>query len=229
MRAGRPRPYGSPMERRNFLKGFLIAGPTLAVGARLGWDNQAGAFPTRTEEFADVQDFTDYLILTETPTQYDLLIEIKPDSRVYFELPRTEMGQGVTTAIGVMVADHLDVPFENMDIVLSKAEPKRANSQVTGGSHVLRALWDPVRIICAQMRGQLLSAASLRLGAPVSSLRTEDGYVIATDGRRLSYGELAAQAAALAPAKAALPKKPQDFKIIGRPRVKYQAEDIVQG
>ncbi len=229
MPGGSSRPYGSPMERRCFLKGFLIAGPTLAVAARLGWDDQAGAFPTRTEEVADIQDFTDYLILTETPTQYDLLIEIKPDGRVYFELPRTEMGQGVTTAIGVMVADHLDVPFESLDIVLSKAEPKRANSQATGGSHAVRALWDPVRIICARMRGQLLAAASLRLGVPVSGLRTEDGYVIATDGRKLPYGDLAAHASVLKPAGAALPKKPQDFKIIGRPRVKYHVEEIVQG
>jgi len=217
------------LERRQVLKGFLIAGPTLAVAARLGWDDRAGAFPTRTEEVPDVQDFTDYLILTETPTQYDLLIEIKPDNRVYFELPRMEVGQGVTTAVGMMVADHLDVPFETMDIVLSKAEPKRANSQVTGGSHSVRALWDPVRIICARMRGQLLAAASLRLGAPVSALRTEDGYVVATDGRKLSYGELAADASGLRSAKAALPKKPEDFKIIGRPRVRYKLEEIVQG
>jgi isoquinoline 1-oxidoreductase beta subunit len=217
------------IERRQVLKGFLIAGPTLAFAARLGWDDRAGAFPTRTEEIPDVADIGDILILTDTPTQYDLLIEIKPDNRVYFELPRMEVGQGVTTAIGMMVADHLDVPFENMDIVLSKAEPKRVNSQVTGGSLSVRSLWDPVRIICARMRGQLLAAASLRLGVPASALRTEDGFVVATSGRKLPYGELAADASKLRPAKAALPKKSEDFKIIGRPQLKYDLEKIVRG
>ena len=217
------------IQRRQILKGFLIVGPTLAVAARLGWDNHAGAFPTRTDEVPDVQDFTDYLILTETPTLYDLLIEIKPDNRVYFELPRTEIGQGVVTAVGMMVADHLDVPFENMDVVLSKAEPKRANSQATGGSHSVRALWDPVRIICARMRGQLLAAGSLRLGVPVGALRTEEGHVVATDGRKLSYGELSADASGLPEARAARPKRSEDFKIIGRPQVKYKLDEIVQG
>ncbi|HKY75964.1 MAG TPA: molybdopterin cofactor-binding domain-containing protein, partial [Acidimicrobiia bacterium] len=217
------------MQRRSFLKGFLIAGPTLAIGARLGWDDRAGAYPTRTDEVPDVQDFTDYLVLSETPTLYDLLIEIRPDSRVYFELPRMEVGQGVMTAVGMMVADNLDVPFENMDIVLSKAEPKRANAQATGGSHSIRALWDPVRIICARMRGQLMAAASLRLGAPVSALRTQDGHVVATDGRKVPYGDLAAEASRLPPAKAALPKRSEDFKIIGRPQVKYGADKIVRG
>jgi isoquinoline 1-oxidoreductase beta subunit len=229
MLAGPFQPYGSEMERRRFLKGFLIAGPTLAFAARLGWDNDAGAFPIRNEEVPDVQDFADYLIVTETPNQYDLLIEIRPDNRVYFELPRMEVGQGVTTAVGMMVADHLDVPFENMDIVLAPAEPKRANAQATGGSHSVRSLWDPVRIICARMRGQLLAAASVRLGVPVSALRTEDGHVVATDGRNLPYGELAAEASALPSARTALPKKAEDFKIIGRPRVKYHLEEIVQG
>ena len=89
-----------------------------------------------------------------------------------------------------MVADHLDVPFENMDVICSPAEQKRGAAQITGGSHNTRVLWDPIRVICAQMRGQLMAAGSQKLGVPVTALRTEDGHVIATDGRKVTYGEL---------------------------------------
>ena len=77
--------------RRQVLKGMMIAGPTLAIAARIGLpDGAAGAFPTKTDEAPDIQDFTDIFVASETPTIYDLLIEIKPDNRVYFELPRQE-------------------------------------------------------------------------------------------------------------------------------------------
>jgi isoquinoline 1-oxidoreductase beta subunit len=219
----------APIGRRQVLKGFLIGGPTLAVAARLGWADGASAFPTKTDEVPDVQDFTDIFVAAETPTVYDLKIEIKPDNRVYFELPRMDIGQGIITTITMMVADNLDVPFENMDTTLSPAEQKRAAAQITGGSHNTRVLWDPVRVICAQMRGQLMAAAAPKMGVPVTSLRTEDGYVVATDGRKLSYGQLTADAAKLPVAKAALPKKESEYKIIGKPHNKYRARDIATG
>jgi isoquinoline 1-oxidoreductase subunit beta len=219
----------TPIERRTVLKGFLIAGPTLAMAAKLGFADGAGAWPTKTDELPDQQDFTDIFILTQQPTIYDLKIEIKPDNRVYLEGPKMEVGQGFMTMIGMLVAEGLDVPFANMDVICSPAEQKRGSAQITGGSHNTRVLWDPARLLTAQMRGQLMAAASNRLGVPVSKLRTEDGYVIATDGRKLSYGELSAEAAKLPQAKAAMPKKSSEFKIIGKPQSKYGIEKIVQG
>ena len=221
--------FDTLVERRQVLKAFLIGGPTLAVGVRLGLGDGAGAFPTSTEELPDVQDFTDIFLLTQQPTVYDLKIEIKPDNRVYLEGPRMDIGQGFITMIGMLVADGLDVPFENMDIILSPAEQKRAAAQITGGSHNTRALWDPARVVTAQMRGQLMEAASRRMGIPRSQLRTEDGYVIAMNGQKLSYGELSEEAAKLPLVEAALPKKESEYKIIGKPRVKYGIEKIVQG
>ena len=189
--------------RRQVLKAFLIGGPTLAVGVRLGLGEGAGAFPTKTDDVPDAVDFTDFFILSQQPTAYDLKIEVRPDNRVYLEAPRMEIGQGMMTTIGMLVAEGLDVPFESLDIVLSPGEPKRANSQITAGSHTTRGLWDPARLVTARMRGQLLAAGAERLGVPVSQLRTEDGFVVATDGRQASYGELTAGAANLPEAAAA--------------------------
>src|SRR5438067_7094684 len=217
------------VDRRQVLKGFLIAGPTLAIAARLGFADGASAFPTKTDEAPDVLDFTDIFYATETPSAYDLKIEIKPDNRVYFEFPRMDIGQGVITSTTMMVADNLDVPFENMDTVLSPAEQKRA-PYITGGSKNTRVFWEPVRVVCAKMRGQLMMAASQKMGVPVSALRTEDGYVVATDGRKFSYGELTADAAKLPKAPAALPKDASDYKYIGKSnQTKYHAREIATG
>ena len=84
----------TPVGRRQVLKGFLIAGPTLAVAARLGLADGASAFPTKTDELPDQQDFTDIFVASETPTMYDLKIEEKPDNRVYAEGPRQDIVQG---------------------------------------------------------------------------------------------------------------------------------------
>src|SRR6266513_777669 len=179
--------FETPIGRRHVLKGFLIAGPTLAIAGRLGFADGAGAFPTKTDEAPDILDFTDIFMAAESVPAYDLKIEIKPDNRVYFEYPRMDIGQGVITSTTQMVADNLDVPFENVDTVLAEADQKR---------------------------GELMVAGSQKLGVPVTALRTEDGYVVATDGRKLSYGELTADAAKLPLATAALPKKPSDYKLI---------------
>jgi len=222
-------PLDTPIERRTVLKGFLIAGPTLAIAARLGLADGANAFPTKTDETPDIQDFTDIFVASQQPTVYDLKIEIKPDNRVALEAPRAEVGQGFLTMLSMLVADHLDVPYANMDTTLSPAEQKRGAAQITGGSHNTRVLWDPARIVCAQMRGQLMAAGSQKLGVPISSLRTVDGYVVATDGRKVSYGELTASAAGLPLAKTALPKTAKDFKIIGKGQTRYGLEKMVVG
>src|SRR5215210_8913085 len=83
--------------RRQVLKGFLIAGPTLAIAGRLGFADGAGAFPTKTDELPDAQDFTDIFILSQQPTIYDLKIEIRPDNTVFAELPKQDIGQGIMT------------------------------------------------------------------------------------------------------------------------------------
>ena len=217
------------VHRRTVLKGFLVAGPTLAIAWRIGLPDGAGAFPVTSSETTDFQDLTDHLVLTGSAGYYDLLIEIKPDNRVYLEVPRMEVGQGVKTTIGMMVADNLDVPFENMDITLSKAEQKRGAGQLTGGSHSARSLWDPVRLICARMRGQLMAAAAQKMGVPVTALRTEDGYVIARNGDKVAYGEIGELARTIPNAPTATPKTAKDFKIIGKPHHREDARRIATG
>ena len=221
--------FDAHVGRRQVLKGFLVAGPTLAIAARLGFADSADAFPENTDEAPDAHDVTDSLVLSQQPTIYDLKIEIKPDGRVLAELPKQDIGQGIMTTFGMMVADNLDTTFDMVDVELARADQKWGAAQITGGSHNTRVLWDPVRLIAAKMRGQLVAAASERMGVPVTQLRTEEGHVVATNGQKVSYGELTAAAAQLTDAKAAMPKKASDYTVIGKPQVRHNAVDIVQG
>jgi isoquinoline 1-oxidoreductase subunit beta len=217
------------LERRKVLKGFLIAGPTFAIAGKLSFADSASAWPTKTDELPDAQDFTDIFILSQQPTIYDLKIEIKPDGRVLAELPKQDIGQGIMTTFGMMVADNLDTTFDMVDVELAPADQKWGAAQITGGSHNTRVLWDPVRVIGAQMRGQLMAAASQQMGVPVSQLRTENGHVVAINGQKMSYGELTAIAAGMPQAKAAAPKSASEYKVIGKPQVRHNVRQIVQG
>jgi isoquinoline 1-oxidoreductase beta subunit len=221
----------TPIERRRVLKGFLIAGPTLAIGLRLGLEGAVSdaAIPA-SPELSENQDLTDFLVLSGQPFYYDLRVDIKPDNRVYFEIPRMDVGTGCMTAVTMMMADNLDVPMENFDVALSKAEPRRASGQLTGGSHAVRSLWDPCRLIAAQIKAHLKSAASDHWGLSPGALRTEDGHVVAPDGRRLSYGELTEAAARITvPKEAPTLKDPAEYKLIGSPRSRMNALDIATG
>src|SRR5581483_7601064 len=112
--------------------------------------------------------------------------------------------------------------FDSMDLALSPAQQKWGAAQITGGSHNTRVLWDPIRLVAARIRGQLVTAASQRLGVPVTALRTEDGYVVARDGRKLSYGSLSAEAAKVVPIQgAAMPKPSSEYKLIGKNHARH--------
>src|SRR5438132_1325521 len=88
----------------------------------------------------------------------------------------------------------------------------------------------PTLAVAARIGFASGAAASQGLGVPVTSLRTQDGYVIATDGRKLSYGSLTELAAKVQPAKgAALPKPSSEYKLIGKGRARHDIRQIVTG
>ena len=98
--------------------------------------------------------------------------------------------------------------------------------QVTGGSSSVPDAFDKMRIAGAAARHALLAAAADRLKVPAASLKTSDGMVIAPDGKRISYIDLAASAAAYPlPAEPPL-KPPAQWRYLGKsmPRVDMLAK-----
>ncbi|MFJ8627938.1 molybdopterin cofactor-binding domain-containing protein [Kitasatospora sp. NPDC093550] len=245
-----------PAGRRRFLT-YLLAAPTLTVAAGLGLDAAAPATAqaavraaearaavraaeTRAADappqllglpgIPDVLDLGDAMILAGLPTSHLLVIEITPAGRVALYLPRLEVGQGLTTAIAMLVAEELDARLTDVDVPLSDGRPELLFNQLTGGSNSVRSLYDPVRAAAAAARARLVTAAANRWNVPAGSLRTADSAVLAPDGRRAGYGELAAEAAAVAlPAVPGTPKPVDRQRLVGTPTGRIDARDIVTG
>ncbi|WP_233289104.1 molybdopterin cofactor-binding domain-containing protein [Kitasatospora sp. MBT63] len=203
-----------------------MAAPALAVGARLADPDQAAALPG----VPDVLDLGEALILAGLPTAHLLVLEVTEAGRVVLELPRAEVGQGLTTAIAMLVADELDARLADVDVPLSKARPELLFNQLTGASNSVRSLYDPVRAAAAAARARLVTAAARRWGVPAATLRTQDGAVLAPDGRSASYGSLTVAAAGVVvPEVPTTPKPAERRTLVGRPTGRIDARDLVTG
>jgi isoquinoline 1-oxidoreductase beta subunit len=212
--------------RRRFVTG-LVAAPILTVAARYGAGGEANA---ALVDVPDIVDLGDVLILAGALTAFDLVLEVNGAGRVRLELPRAEVGQGITTATAMIVADELDARLADVDIALSRARPELLFNQLTGSSNSVRSLWTPLRIVAAAARARLVTAAAHRWQLAASTLVTRDGAVHASDGRSLGYGELSADAATvLLPAVSAAPKSASQYRVIGVPTNRIDARDVVTG
>lgn len=143
-------------------------------------------------------------------------VAVEPDGIVRIWVKHVEMGQGIDTALPMIIADELDAEWSSVQIVRPVADPALGR-QMTAGSGSIRNGWEDMRKAGATARQMLVEAAARRWGVAASVLRTEPGRVVDGAGRSATYGELAAEAAALpVPAEPAL-KDPSEFRIIGTP------------
>jgi isoquinoline 1-oxidoreductase beta subunit len=217
------------ISRRRMLA-YLVAAPTLTVVATtldgLARDRPAGAAPA----VAGIVDLTDGLTLAALPTAYLLQLEITEEDRVVVHVPRAEVGQGITTAMGIVAAEELDARLELVDVVLDDARPELVWNQLTGASNSVHALYQPMRTVAAAARARLVTAAAQRWGVTASSVTTRDSQVVAPDGRTATFGSLSRDAAAVAvPAVPGTPKPPDQFRRIGVPTTRLDAREIVTG
>ena len=149
-----------------------------------------------TVQPVDFYDLTDLLTDAANLTASLITVTINPDGTASFALPRAEVGQGITTAVAMVIADELELPLDKVNITLSDARPELEFNQLTGGSNSMHVLYDQVRIAAAIARGQLALTAAQQLETPLPKLTLKDGVVTAPDGRSLSYGSLTNAAAA---------------------------------
>jgi isoquinoline 1-oxidoreductase subunit beta len=138
-------------------------------------------------------------------------------------MPQVEMGQGIYTAIAMILAEELDADFTQ--VVLEHAPPNDKlygnptfGIQVTGNSNSVRAFWKPLREAGAAARAMLVEAAAQQWQADPASCTAANGKVIhAASNRALSYGDLAEAASVIAIPQNPPLKDPKDFTLIGKP------------
>ncbi len=163
-------------------------------------------------------------------------IRIERDGQIILTMPYVEMGQGTYTSIPMLIAEELEVDLKR--VRLEHAPPNRklygnpvfGGEQATGGSTAMLAAWRPLREAGAIARTMLVSAAAKRWDIDPASCRARNGEVLhAPTGRRIAYGELAADAAHLPVPENVTLKRPEDFTLIGRPLKRLDAPAKVNG
>jgi len=151
-----------------------------------------------------------------TSPYLDAWIRIDADGITAFT-GKAELGQGFKTAFQQIAAEELDVPFEAIKVVTADTG-RTANEGYTAGSHSMQDSGTAILNAAAQVRALLIVEAARRLDLPAENLRTENGSVVAPDGRRFGYGDLVAgdMLHVQAEVKSNL-KDPATYKVMGQP------------
>ena len=162
-------------------------------------------------------------------------IRIDHAGKTTLVMPQVEMGQGVYTAVAMILAEELDADYSQ--VVLEHAPPNDklyANPifgiQVTGNSNSIRAFWKPLRMAGAAARAMLVQAAAQQWQVDASTCSAASGSVIhAASGRTLGYGDLADAAGALPVPQDPPLKNPKDFALIGKPLKRFDTPNKTNG
>ena len=151
-----------------------------------------------------------------------IFLSIAEDGTVTLLCHRAEMGQGVRTSWGLVVADELEAELGRVKVLQAPGDEARFGNQNTDGSRSMRHHFEPLRRIAASARQMLEAEAAARWSVPITEVKAENhGIVHGASGRRLDFGALAKGAAARpVPAKQSLVfKAPGQFRYIGRDNV----------
>ncbi|MCW2717853.1 MAG: iorB [Pseudonocardia sp.] len=222
------------MGRRRFL-GYLIAAPTLAVAVGAGIEFldevPAHAAVPSPPEPSDLYDLSDALTDAARPTANLISIVVNEDGSVSFAVPRAECGQGMTTALAMVIAEEMDLPLDKVNMTLADARPELLFNQLTGGSNTIHAMYTPVRVAAAIAKGKLLDAAAAIMQEQAAQLTSREGLITGPAGQVLGYGDLAKAAAVTKSVQVAAPvlKPESQFRIVGKPTGRIDALDIVTG
>jgi isoquinoline 1-oxidoreductase subunit beta len=192
---------GLKASRRSFLKTSTIGGGGLVMSFALPFK---GALAAGT---------------VHTPNAW---VHIADDNTITLISARSEMGQGVYTALPMLIAEELNVDFRKMKVAIAPPDakvygnPLVGGPQLTGGSTSVRDAWEKLRVGGAQVREMLISAAADKWKVDRSTLKAVNGTVVGPKGQKATYGQLAAAASKLPVPEKPPIKDPKDFTIVGK-------------
>ncbi len=128
---------------------------------------------------------------------FNAFIKISKEGMVTLFSPNPEIGQGVKTSMPMIIAEELDVPWENVNVVQGILDTQNYQRQVAGGSQSIRAGWDALRQTGAFARQMLVNAAAQKWGVDASECTAKQGVITNAKGETLGYGDVVTEAAIL--------------------------------
>jgi isoquinoline 1-oxidoreductase beta subunit len=192
------------MPRRDFLRFSVAASGGLLIGFYFpGISGTASAQATANEFMPNA------------------FVRIGTDEQVTVIVNHSEMGQGVYTSLPMLLAEELDADWSKVGFESAPVDPKYNHPvfgmQMTGGSSSVWSGMEQFRQAGAAARAMLIAAAAQRWSIEPIYCRTEAGAVFDNSDGKLTYGQLAADAAKLPPPAKVQLKDPKNFKLIGKP------------
>ncbi|HEY2220415.1 molybdopterin cofactor-binding domain-containing protein [Actinomycetospora sp.] len=227
---------GSDLSRRRFL-GYVVAGSTVIAAAELGRESLFGSTPKAsalavpsTPQTPEIYDLSDAIRDAARPTANLIRVKVNRDNTVSFALPRSDNGQGIITSTQMIIAEEMNLDPDQVVVTLADARPELVFNQLTGGSTTTFSTFTPIRVAAAIAAGRLLDAAAAEMGQDKAVLTSRAGSITDTAGKALSFGELTAKAAApVTQAVQVALKDREKFTVIGKPRTKSDAREMVTG
>jgi isoquinoline 1-oxidoreductase subunit beta len=166
------------------------------------------------------------------PRPINAYVKVAPDGIVTVVSKNPEVGQGIKTMLPMLIAEELDVAWENVRIEQADNDPVTYGRQFAGGSMATPLHWDELRRVGAVARAIIIQAAALAWNCPPGECSTTPGTVVhKTSGRKATYASLASQCAGIPapdPKSLAL-KDPKSYRIIGKAIPQYDTAKIVTG
>ena len=205
--------------RRSFIKSVGLAGGGLIIG--FSWLG-CGRDTEEAQELA--------MQMPDEWFELNGYLKIGDNGIVTIYSPNPEIGQNVKTSMPMLVAEELDVDWNNVIVEQAPLNTAIFTRQLAGGSQSIRQGWESLRMAGATARQMLLTAAAAQWEVPVSELSVEKG-VISHSGsdRTMGYGEIAKAAVEVEVPEEVELKENSDFKIIGTSRKNVDAKQIVTG
>jgi isoquinoline 1-oxidoreductase beta subunit len=201
--------------RRDFLKMTSITGGGLLLG--FSWFD-AGAKMPAVITGANIANL-----------EFNSYLSIATNGVITIFSPNPELGQNIMTSFPMIVAEELDADWKQVKVVQAPLD-KKFERQVTGGSGAIPHSWKRLRTAGATARHLLIAAAAKRWKVDASECTAANSFVTHTKtGKKLSFGELAEEAATM-PVPAEVPfKNRKDFKLIGKAPKNVANKDIITG
>ncbi len=201
------------LSRRKFLVASGATGASLAIGV----------YPSLSAHADNHAD------------EVNAWVVINPDESVVIRIARSEMGQGTLTGLAQMVAEELECDWDQVGWEYPTPRENLARDRVwknyaTGGSRGIRESHQYVREGGAAARMMLIEAAAARWDVAPEECAVEKGVIThSSSGKQLTYGQVAADAAKLAPPLEVKLKDPSEWTLIGQPKMRLDTADKLDG
>ena len=202
--------------RRSFLKTSALASGGMLIGFNLFNACKSDVKMPVDLSSLNYKDFNAY-------------IKISPEGKVTIYSVNPEIGQGVKTSMPMIIAEELDVAWDDVYVVQAPLDTENFSGQVAGGSQSIRRSWQPLRETGATAKQMLINAAAARWGVDAKTCSAKEAVIYNANGDTLGYGDVVEAAAILDVPEEVTLKDPKDFTIIGKGKGNVDMDKIITG